>query len=79
MIMLVKKDKGYFFMDMKQHKEYITPPTEQTISRFDHCSCFQGRRSLLAIEPICWFCKYAGFDLKSDKLPESGICYYPKE
>lgn len=79
MIMLVKKDKGYFSMDTKQHKEYITPPTEQTISRFDHCPCFQGRRSLLAIEPICWFCKFAGFDLKSDKLPESGICYYPKE
>ena len=74
-----KRIRGIFSMDMKQHKEDITRPTEQTISRFDHCPCFQGRRRLLAIEPICWFCKYAGIDLKSDKLPESGICYYPKK
>ena len=33
----------------------------------------------MAIEPICWFCKYAGFDLKDDKLPEQGTCLYPKE
>lgn len=42
------------------------------------CPCFVGRKSLLAIEPICWFCKYASFDLKDDKLPEKGICKYPK-
>ena len=51
----------------------------QEITRSDTCPCFSGRKSILAIEPICWFCKYAGFDLKSDKLPERGICCYPKE
>ena len=51
----------------------------QEIMRSDTCPCFSGRKSILAIEPICWFCKYAGFDLKSDKLPERGICLYPKE
>lgn len=50
----------------------------QTIERFSTCPCFEGRKSLLAIEPICWFCKYAGFDLKDDKLPETGICKYPE-
>ena len=50
----------------------------QEIVRNDTCPCFAGRASLLAIEPICWFCKYAGFDLKDDKLPETGICQYPQ-
>ncbi len=51
----------------------------QEITRSDTCSCFSGRKSILAIEPICWFCKYAGFDLRNDKLPEKGTCYYPVE
>ena len=51
----------------------------QTITRSDTCPCFAERRSLLAIQPICWFCRYAGFDLKDDKLPERGICLYPNE
>ena len=51
----------------------------QEITRTTTCPCFAGRRSLLAIEPICWFCRYALFDLKSDKLPERGVCRYPEE
>ena len=51
----------------------------QKIARSTTCSHFSGRTSLLAIEPICWFCKYAGFDLKDDKLPELGTCCYPEE
>ena len=51
----------------------------QKIARNDTCPCFAGRKSLLAIEPICWFCRYAGFDLRDDKLPERGICLYPNE
>ena len=50
----------------------------QIIARSATCPCFVGRKSLLAIEPICWFCKYADFDLKDDKLPETGTCKYPK-
>jgi hypothetical protein len=50
----------------------------QEITRTDTCPCFSGRKSLLAIEPICWFCQYAKFDLNSDKLPETGICRYPQ-
>ena len=65
-------------MDTKKHTEYGSPPTEQAITRFDCCPCFDGRKSLLPIEPICWFCKYAFFDLNSDKLPESGVCKYPE-
>jgi|GEM_PF-3813191 len=59
--------------------EYPNPLTGQTVRRFDHCFCFSGRQSLLAIDPICWFCKFAAFDMFSDKLPESGICKYPEE
>lgn len=51
----------------------------QEITRNDTCPYFSGRKSILAIEPICWFCKYAGFDLKSDKLPERGICCCTKK
>ena len=51
----------------------------QAITRSTTCPCFAGRRSLLAIEPICWFCKYAGFDLKAHTLPEQGTCCYPEE
>ena len=50
----------------------------QIITRSAACPCFAARKSLLAIEPICWFCKYAAFDLKDDKLPETGTCKYPK-
>ena len=49
----------------------------QEIMRNDTCPCFSGRKSILAIEPICWFCQYAEYDLNSDKLPETGICRYP--
>ena len=65
-------------MDEVKRTEYVNPPTDKTVSRFDNCPCFNGRKSLLAIEPICWFCKYARFDLFSDKLPENGTCKYPK-
>lgn len=66
-------------MDSKKHTEFLTPPIEKNISRFDHCPCFSARRSLFAIEPICWYCRFAKFNLFADKLPESGICKYPKE
>ena len=65
-------------MDETKRTEYVKPPTDKTVSRFDNCPCFNERKSLLAIEPICWFCKYARFELSSDKLPENGICKYPK-
>ena len=51
----------------------------QKITRADTCGLFAERKSILAIEPICWFCKFAAFDLKSDKLPERGICCYEAE
>ena len=53
------------------------PYRDKEIARYTTCSCFKGRRSILAIEPICWFCQYAQYDLNSDKLPETGICRYP--
>ena len=65
-------------METKTKVKYGSPPTENSVSRFDCCPCFDGRKSLLPIEPICWFCKYAFFDLNSDKLPESGVCKYPE-
>ena len=40
----------------------------QEITRDTTCPCFEGRKSMFAIEPICWFCRYAGFDLNDDKL-----------
>jgi hypothetical protein len=65
-------------MDAIKYTEYVKPPTDKMVSRFDNCPYFDGRKSLLAIEKICWFCKYAKFDLNSDKLPETGICKYPE-
>ena len=61
------------------HTEYESPPAGQTVTRFDHCPCFAERRSLLAPDPICWFCKFAAFDLFSDKLPDCGVCKHPEE
>ena len=66
-------------METKTSVEYRKPHTEQKVTRFDHCPCFEGRNSLFAIEPICWFCKFAKFDLFNDKLPEQGVCKYPVE
>ena len=61
------------------HTEHIAPPTGEKVTRFDHCPRFAERQSLLAIDPICWFCRYGDFDLFSDKLPECGVCRYPNE
>ena len=55
------------------------PYTDKEITRQTTCSCFKGRQSLLAIEPICWFCRYAKYDLESNNLPQMGICKYPDE
>ena len=63
-------------MGLDIHTEYVIPPAGQTVTRFDQCPCFKGRQSLIAIDSICWFCKYAAFDLFSDKLPEYGVCKY---
>lgn len=65
-------------MDKTNRTKYDSPPTDKTVSRFDSCPCFDGRKSLFAIEKICWFCKFAKFDLNSDKLPETGFCKYPQ-
>jgi len=65
---------GGFMIRPIIHTEYPNPPTGHSVTRFDHCPCFLGRQSLLAPDPICWFCKFAAFDMFSDKLPESGIC-----
>ena len=65
-------------MDITKRTEYEKPQTDKVITRFDNCPCFDGRKSLFAIEPICWFCKFAKFDLNSDKLPEIGVCKYPE-
>ena len=59
--------------------EHLHPPAGQAVTRFDHCPCFSERKSILATDPICWFCKFAAFDLFSDKLPERGVCKYPEE
>ena len=61
------------------YTEYTSPPTGQRVTRFDRCPCFEGRQSLLAIDPICWFCRFAAFDLFSDTLPEYGVCKHPEE
>ena len=65
-------------MDEIKAAEDVKSPTVKTVSRFDNCPYFDGRKSLLAIEKICWFCKFAKFDLNSDKLPETGICSFYK-
>lgn len=59
--------------------EYAEPPSGEVVTRLGHCPCFAGRQSLFLIEPICWFCKFAVFDLFSDKLPEYGMCKHPEE
>ena len=61
------------------HREYHSPSTGAKVTRFDHCPSFAERKSLLAPDPICWFCKFADFDMFSDKLPECGVCNYPEE
>ena len=58
-------------------REDIDP--EKVVSRTSGCTRFEARRSILHIEPVCWFCKYAQFDLSTDKLPEEGICRYPQK
>ena len=71
--------QGDFAMDTEKHTDYLSPPIGSDVSRFDHCPCFSARRSLLATEPICWFCRFAKFDLFADRLPESGVCKHPVE
>ena len=52
---------------------------EKVVSRTSGCTRFEARRSILHVEPVCWFCEYAQFDLSTDELPEEGICRYPQK
>ena len=47
------------------------------ITRHTACEDFIPRESILAIDKMCWFCRYAKFDISAGKLPENGICKYP--
>lgn len=58
-------------------KEYAVPPTAHTVAREDCCPCFSARAERFSPEKICWFCKFASFDLISNHLPEKGTCRYP--
>ena len=58
-----------------EHKEKTEAGKE--ITRHTTCEDFMPRESILAIDKICWFCKYAKFDISAGKLPENGICKYP--
>ena len=61
-------------MNPEIHTEYESPPTGQTVRRFDHCSCFSERQSLLAIDPICWFCKWADFRADTAVYRHTSVC-----
>ena len=58
--------------------EFERPPTGQVVARLDHCPCFEARKRLLPSDDICWFCRYAEYDLSSRALPETGLCKYPE-
>ena len=45
-------------MDEIKYAEDVKSPTVKMVSRFDNCPYFDGRKSLLAIEKICWFYKF---------------------
>ena len=60
------------------YTEYASLSAGQTVSRFDRYPCFAKRQNRIPIDPICWFGKFAAFDLFSDKLPEYGLCKYPE-
>ena len=47
------------------------------ISRTNLCGHFVPRHSFVPIEQVCWFCRYAQFDLSAEQLPENGQCKYP--
>lgn len=47
------------------------------ITRYTACENFTPRKSIFSIDGICWFCRYAAFDMSADELPESGSCRYP--
>ena len=58
-------------------REYCCQGKE--ITRHTTCPCFAQRAFSLGSDRICWFCKFAAFDLFSDKLPDCGVCKHPEE
>ena len=79
----MRQVKGRFrtalFVDFSNMETQNLSRSGQNVTRSTTCPCFSGRKRILAIEPICWFCRFAAFDLKDDKLPEQGVCHYPEE
>ncbi len=64
-------------MQTKNDSSVESSKSGKSITRFDTCLCFAVRKSLIPSDKICWFCRYADFDMTSDTLPETGICRYP--
>ena len=52
--------------------------TRKSVERDCCCDRFVRRRSLLAMQPSCWVCRYAWFGEDKNKIPEKGICKYPE-
>ena len=69
-------EEGSDFLFQNNQAEYAAPPVGESVSRFDHCPCFDMRLNSLGPEDICWFCRFAAFDLTEDRLPERGRCQY---
>ena len=58
-----------------EHKEKTEAGKE--ITRHTACENFAPRKSILSGDKVCWFCRYADFDISEEQLPEDGICKYP--
>ncbi len=60
-----------------QENEYHVPNKGGNVWPNDICPAYTPREEAIPSIKGCWYCKYADFHLKDEKVLEIGICKWP--
>ncbi len=58
---------------------YDTPNREGSVWPDDICPAYTPRQDAIDCLKGCWYCKYADFHLREEKVLDVGICTWPKK
>ena len=67
-----------FISKLDNSEEFDRPRCRQSVWPHQVCPKYQERGNSLAVEPTCYFCKYADFHLNETVALEVGICCWPE-
>lgn len=59
--------------------KYEIPKKEGSVWPDDICPAYTPRKDAIPSLKNCWYCRYADFHLKEERVLEVGICKWPKK